>query len=137
MSTQKAPLLHFRNEIVNPVDSPSSAIHYNICSGLWLNQDGSSVIRDLLEGSRTNFETIKTATREAIDQSEGSAVFDQIILTKSREGVDQSEVLQVKSYQTDITRSRESIDQLEGSNFDFGETLMTSTNEGLDKSEVS
>ncbi len=107
-------------------DRPLSAdYHYDVERQIWIDErEGLPLVEVLINvNSATNFgETLITATREGVDQSEistlGSTQVGETTMTKTHEGADQSEI-------TSLTAST------------FGETTITRTHEGADQRELS
>lgn len=112
---QSNPLLKYRIRDYSDCQTQEEEISYNMVSGLWEDKNGIPFIRTVIENEQTLQvgETIKTATRE---------------------GIDQSDISLAPATQTLITRTREGVDQSEKSTFDL-RTILTSTREAIDRSE--
>jgi hypothetical protein len=94
----------------------NDGIQYDLIEGLWKTSNGDHLINNLINSNITAaFETIKTATREGIDQSESSVSQVSTTITKTRESIDQSESVNSHYFSTMITETREAVDQSENS----------------------
>lgn len=87
----------------------STDFSFDGATGMWRNCTGEALV-----DCASSLSTTKTATREAIDQTETSAIFGsqlpQTILTKTHEAIDTSDVSTVMSI---MTETPEAIDQAE------------------------
>ena len=120
MNTQKALLLLFREPIQANDDKFETDIKFNIKLGLWETEGGDVVIESIIKSRQLmNLQTMKTATREGIDQSEISFSMQNTMITKTREGVDQSEAVDNCFDRTSITDTREGIDQSESASNNY------------------
>lgn len=131
-----------------PERLPSEDQIYDDDLQLWIDKSSGtplvSCVRTHPQQSQVG-ETVKTASREGIDQTEGTCFegtkFGETILTETREGADQSEgatLLSSEFGETVHTRTREGADQTEGYSFrasQVGETTLTKTREGVDQTE--
>ena len=110
------PLAKLFEECENSYIEENVDINYDLNDGLWKTNDGDHLINRLIETNSTDaFETIKTATREGIDQSESSVNQFTTTITKTRESIDQSESANSHFFSTMITETREAVDQSENS----------------------
>jgi len=103
----------------------SADYHYDVDRQIWVDEREGTALVEVLANSvaPTNFgETLITATREGVDQSEisalGASQFGETTMTKTHEGADQFEIASL-----DATT--------------FGETTLTRTHEGADQTETS
>lgn len=120
------PIVLMAAEPTPNVSSPfdTAGCRFDGPSGLWKNGDGQALVDD---GS--DLVTTKTATQEALDESDVSGLTTRV--TATAEGIDQSEA---SAFTTQLTETREAIDQAE---VIASATTITKTHEGVDQVEQS
>ncbi len=111
------PLLLNRELVKGLINCPNDN-NYDNEKGYWITSNNRPLVIEIME-------------------SNTEPQFGQTVRTATREGIDQNETSEFIALQTNHTRSREGIDQSERSAYNYEPTILTETRESIDRSERS